>query len=183
MIVFSSIQCMCLADAQFTTQPYQYTGGTLTVKIVFNFETNVVTDSVVGSNRLEPILTITNTSTGRSITTSYISENDYMTTSTGNVLIGSEVAPGEQNPRTNIGTVIVDASSLGPGPLVFSATEHSELTGRAVARVRNAFGGPFYLWTIRPQSITPSLSPYTPPKAEPPVTLCLYPFPRAFRRW
>jgi hypothetical protein len=164
MIVFSSIQYMCPADAQLTTQSYQYTGGTLTVKIAFNFDTTVVTDSVVGSSRLEPILTITNTSTARSITTSYIAENDYISNAEGKMLIGNEIVPGQLNPRTNTGTVIVDASSLGPGPLVFSAAALSELTGRAVASVRNGYGGPFYEWTIRPQSITPSLSPYTPPK-------------------
>jgi len=164
LIGIISIRSIALVHGQIITQAYLYSGGTLCVKIVFNFDTNVVTDSVVGSNRLGPILTITNTSTGRSFTTSYISENDYMTTSTGNVLIGSDVVPGQPNPRTNIGTVIVDASSLGPGPLVFSATAVSELTGRAVASVRNVFGDPFYEWTIRPQSITPSLSPYTPPR-------------------
>jgi hypothetical protein len=162
LIGIISLRSVTLVHAQLTTQSYQYTGGTLTVKIVFNFDTNVVTDSVVGSNRLGPILTITNTSTGRSIATSYISENDYMATSAGNVLIGSEVAPGQLNPRTNTGTVIVDASSLGPGPLVFSAAGLSELTGRAVASIRNVFGNPFYEWTISPQSITPSLSPYVP---------------------
>jgi hypothetical protein len=162
LIGIISLRSVTLVHGQLTTQPYQYTGGKFTVKTVFNFDTNVVIDSVVGTNRLEPVLTIINISTGRSITTPYISENDYMTTSTGNVLIGSEVAPGQLNPRTNSGNVIVDASSLGPGPLVFSATEHSELTGRAVASVRNVFGGPFYEWTISPQSITPSLSPYVP---------------------
>jgi hypothetical protein len=177
LILFSSIHWMCLADAQLTTQPYQYTGGTLTVKIVFNFDTNVVTDSVAGSSHLEPILTITNTRTGRSIVTSYISENDYMTTSSGNVLIGSEVAPGEQNPRTNIGTVIVDASSLGPGPLVFSTTGHSELAGPAAASFRNVFGGPFYVWTISPQSITPSLSPYVPRPSPTPISNATAPVP------
>jgi hypothetical protein len=163
-----SIQIIAQTDAQIVAGPYQYNGGTFTVRTAFRFDTNIVTDSVSGSNRLDPILTITNTSTGRSITMSYISANDYMTTSIGNILIGNEVAPGEQNPRTNTGNVIVDASSLGAGPVVFKVAESAELSGRAPQKIRNVFNGAFYLWTIRPQSITPSLSPYTPPKAEPP---------------
>jgi hypothetical protein len=163
-----SIQSIASTNAQIVAGPYQYNGGVFTVKTAFKFDTNVVTDSVAGSNRLEPILTITNTSTGRSITTSYISENDYITTSTGNVLTGNEVVPGGQNPRTNMGTVIVEASSLGAGPLVFRAAASAELSGLAPQKIRNVFNGAFYLWTIRPQSIMPSLSPYIPPKPKPP---------------
>ena len=168
MIVFLAICCIGLADAQLTTQPYQYTGGTFTVKIVFSFNTSVVTDSVAGTTRLQPILTITNTNTGRSITTSYISENDYNSSAEGNVLIGNEIAPGQLNPRTNTGAIIVNASSLGTGPLVFSALGVSELSAMAPARIRNVFGGPFYVWTIFPQTITPSLPLYSPPVNIPP---------------
>jgi hypothetical protein len=165
-----SIQIIAQTDAQIVAGPYQYNGGTFSVRTAFRFDTNIVTDSVSGSNRLDPILTITNTSTRRSITMSYISANDYMTTSTGNVLIGNEVAPGEQNPRTNTGNVIVDASSLGAGPLVFRVAESAELSGRAPQKIRNVFNGAFYLWTVYPQSITPSLPPYVPGVPPTPVS-------------
>jgi len=161
---------MGLADAQLTTQPYQYTGGTFTVKIVFSFNTNVVTDSVAGTTRLQPVLTVTNTTTGRSITTSYMSENDYNSSAEGNVLVGNEITPGQLNPRTNTGTIKVNASSLGTGPLVFSVLGVSELSALAPARFRNVFGGPFYVWTIFPQSITPNLSPYVPRPSPTPVS-------------
>jgi hypothetical protein len=42
---------------------------------------------------------------------SYISANDYISGAEGNILIGTEVVPGQRNPRTNTGVVIVDASS------------------------------------------------------------------------
>jgi hypothetical protein len=51
---------------------------------------------------------------------------------------------------------------------VFSGTGVSELIAQAPAPFCNEFGGPFYVWTIRPQSITPSLSPYIPSKPKPP---------------
>jgi hypothetical protein len=51
---------------------------------------------------------------------------------------------------------------------VFSVAGKSELTGRAPARFRNAFGGPFYVWTISPQSITSNLPLYRPPVNNPP---------------
>jgi hypothetical protein len=154
--------------AQITTSPYQYNGGSFKVKTVFNFYTSIETDGVAGTTRFQPMMTITNTSTGRSMTTSFISGNDYISSAEGNVLVGNEVVPGQLNPRTNDGTVVVDASSLGTGPLVFSVLGFSELSGRAPAPIRNVFSGPFYVWDIRPQSITPSLSPYIPPRKGPP---------------
>jgi hypothetical protein len=155
-------------DAQITTQPYQYNGGTFTITTVFNFDTSIETDGIAGTTDLQPLITITNTSTGRSIKTSYISESDYISRGEGNILIGRDVDPGGQNPRTNIGLVAVNASSLGPGPLVFSAALSSQLFGSVPIAFRNSFGGPFYVWTISPQSITPSLSPYVPPPSGPP---------------
>jgi hypothetical protein len=165
-----SIRSVALAHGQITTQAYQYSGGTFTIKTVFNFYTSVEADALVGTTRFQPILTITNRSTGRSITTSFISENDFIKTVEGNMLIGSEVVHDQLNPRTNTGIATIDASSLGPGPLVFSVAGVSELTGRAPAPVRNAFGGPFYVWIIRPQSIRPSLSPYVPRPSPTPVS-------------
>jgi hypothetical protein len=162
------IRSAVLVNGQIMTQAYQYNGGTFTIRTVFNFYTSIEADSVAGSTRLQPSLTITNSRTGRSVTSSFISENDFISTPEGNRLIGNETVPGQLNPRTNTGIVTIDASSLGPGPLVFSVTGLSELTGRAPAHVRNAFGGPYYVWTIRPQSITPSLSPYIPSKPQPP---------------
>jgi hypothetical protein len=152
-----------LVDAQIVTQPYQYDGGKFTIRTVFNFYTSVETDSFVGTVRLQPLITITNSRTGRSITTSFVSGNDFINTVDGNVLIGNELTAGQPNPRTNTGIVTVDASSLGPGLIVFSMAGVSELSGRAPAPYRNAFGGPYYLWTIRPQSITTSLAPWRPP--------------------
>jgi hypothetical protein len=162
-----SIQSAVLVNGQIMTQAYQYNTGTFTVKTVFNYYTSIEVDALVGSTRLQPILTITNSRTGRSITSPFISENDFISTVEGNRLIGNEIISGQPNPRTNTGIVTIDASSLGPGPLAFSVTGVSELIARAPAPARNEFGGPFYVWTIRPQSITPSLSPYVP---RPPVT-------------
>ena len=163
-----SIQSAALVHGQNTAQAYQYNGGRFTVKTIFNFYTNVLTDGVDGTSRLQPILTITNSRTGRSIKSSFMSENDFISTIEGNMLIGNEIVPGQLNPRTNTGIVTIDASSLGPGPLVLSVAGVSELTGRAVASVRNVFGGPFYVWTIFPQKITPSLPLYRPPANNPP---------------
>ena len=157
-----SIRSVALAHGQITTQAYQYNGGPFTVRTVFNFYTSVLTDGLDGTGRLQPLLTIRNSRTGKSITSSFISGNDFISTIEGNVLIGDEIIPGQLNPRTNTGIVTIDASVLGPGPLLFSISGVSELTGRAPAPIRNEFGGPFYVWTIRPQSITPSLSPYIP---------------------
>jgi hypothetical protein len=157
-----SIRSVALAHGQITTQAYQYNGGPFTVRTVFNFYTSVLTDGLDGTGRLQPLLTIRNSRTGKSITSSFISGNDFISTIEGNVLIGDETIPGQLNPRTNTGIVKIDASVLGPGPLLFSISGVSELTGRAPAPIRNEFGGPFYVWTIRPQSITPSLSPYIP---------------------
>jgi hypothetical protein len=168
MMTFLSLPCISVADAQLITQPYQYTGGAFTVKIVFNFNTNIVTDSVAGTTRLQPILTVTNIITGRSITTSYISQNDYNNGAEGNMLVGNEMNPGQVNPRTNTGEIKVDASSLGTGPLVFTVLGVSELSALAPASSRNVFGGPFYVWTIFPQKITPSLPLYRPPANSPP---------------
>jgi hypothetical protein len=162
-----AIRSVELAHGQIATQAYKYNGGTFTVKTVFNFYTSVETDSLDGTSHLQAILKITNTSTGRSFTTSFISENDFIKTVEGNVLVGNELVHGQLNPRTNTGIVTINGSSLGPGPLVFSAAGVSELTGRAPAPIRNVFGGPFYVWTIRPQSITPSLSPWKPPAGRP----------------
>jgi hypothetical protein len=72
------------------------------------------------------------------------------------------MSPGQLNPRTNTGIVTIDASSLGSGPLVFTVTGVSELAGRAPAPIRNEFGGPFYVWTIRPQSKRPAFLPIFP---------------------
>jgi hypothetical protein len=163
-----SIQSAALVHGQNTAQAYQYNGGRFTVKTIFNFYTNVLTDGVDGTSRLQPILTITNSRTGRSIKSSFMSENDFISTIEGNMLIGNEIVPGQLNPRTNTGIVTIDASSLGPGPLVLSVAGVSELTGRAVASVRNVFGGPFYVWTVFPQKITPGLPLYRPPANNPP---------------
>jgi hypothetical protein len=163
-----SIQSAALVHGQNTAQAYEYNGGRFTVKTIFNFYTSVMTDGVDGTSHLQPILTITNSRTGRSITSSFMSENDFISTIEGNMLIGNEIVPGQLNPRTNTGIVTIDASSLGPGPLVLSVAGVSELTGRAVASVRNVFGGPFYVWTIFPQKITPSLPLYSPPANSPP---------------
>jgi hypothetical protein len=165
-----SIRSVAAGDGQITTLAYQYNGGRFTIETVFNFHTNVVTDSAAGTTRLQPILTITNGRTGRSITTSFISKDDFISGTEGNVLIGDEIVPGQINPRTNTGTVVVDASNLGSGPLIFSVAGKSELTGPAVASIRNDYGGPFYVWTISPQSITPSLPLYkTPVNNSPPA--------------
>jgi hypothetical protein len=163
-----SIQSAALVHGQNTAQAYEYNGGRFTVKTIFNFYTSVMTDGVDGTSHLQPILTITNSRTGRSITSSFMSENDFISTIEGNMLIGNEIVPGQLNPRTNTGIVTIDASRLGPGPLVLGVAGVSELTGRAVASVRNVFGGPFYVWTIFPQKITPSLPLYRPPANSPP---------------
>lgn len=165
LIGIISLRSVTLVHGQIITQPYLYNGGTFSIKTVFNFYTSVETDSLAGTARLQPILTITNSRTGRSITSSFLSENDFISTIEGNRLIGNEIVPGQ--PRTNTGIVTIDASSLGSGPLVFTVTEESELTGRAPAPIRNEFGGPYYVWTIHPQSITPSLPPYIPPAPSP----------------
>jgi hypothetical protein len=157
------IQSVTIVRGQITTPIYQYNGGSFTVKTAFNFYTNVVTDALDGTARLQPTLKITNSRTDRSMTVSFISENDFISSPEGNVLIGEEITPGQINPRANTGTVVVDASRLGSGPLIFSVAGKSELTGRAVASIRNVFGGPFYVWTISPQSITPSLPLYKAP--------------------
>jgi hypothetical protein len=157
-------------DAQITTQPFQYNGGTFTVTTAFQFFTSIETDSIVGTTHLQPLVTITNIKTGRSMTTSYVSENDFMSGPEGNMLTGNEVIPGRLNPRTNIGVVSVDASGLGPGPLVLSVKQVSELSGRASQKIRNVFDGAFYVWTISPQSIRPSLSPYVPRPSPTPVS-------------
>src|SRR6266404_2239485 len=170
LFVTMSIQSVALIHGQNTAQAYQYNGGRFTVKTIFNFYTSVMTDGVDGTSHLQPVLTITNSRTGRSITSSFMSDNDFISTIEGNMLIGNEIVPGQLNPRTNTGIVTIDASSLGPGPLVFSVAGVSELTGRAVASVRNVFGGPFYVWTIFPQSITPNLSPYIPRPSPTPVS-------------
>jgi hypothetical protein len=170
LFVIISIQSAALIHGQNTAQVYQYNGGRFTVKTIFNFYTSVLTDGVDGTSHLQPILTITNSRTGRSLTSSFMSENDFISTIEGNMLIGNEIVPGQLNPRTNTGIVTIDASSLGPGPLVFRVAGVSELTARAVASVRNVFGGPFYIWTIFPQSITPSLSPYVPRPSPPPIS-------------
>ena len=163
-----SIRSVALAHSQIMTGAYQYNNGTFTIKTIFNFYTSIEADALAGTTRLQPLLTITNSRTGRSMTSSFISENDFISTIEGNRLIGNETVPGQADPRTNTGIVTIDASSLGPGPLVFTATGVFELTARAPGRFRNEFGGPFYVWTIRPQSITPSLSPYIPSKPPPP---------------
>ncbi len=168
LIGIVSIRSVALAHGQIRTQAYQYNGDTFTIKTVFNFYTSVLTDGLDGSSRLQPILTITNSRTGKSITSSFISENDFISTIEGNVLIGNEMTPGQLNPRTNTGIVTIDASSLGSGPLVFSVAGVSELTGRAPAPIRNVFGGPFYVWTIRPQSITPKSALRIVPLRQPP---------------
>jgi hypothetical protein len=168
LFVIISIRSVASVDGQITTPAYQYNGGRFTIKTAFNFYTSVVTDALDGTTRLQPIVTITNGRTGRSITTSFVSENDFIGSVMGNVLIGSEIVPGQLNPRTNTGTVVVDASKLGPGPLVFSAAGVSELTSPAPTSFRNAFGGPFYVWTISPQSIMPNLPLYRPPVSNPP---------------
>ena len=170
LFVIISIQSAALIHGQNTARVYQYNGGRFTVKTIFNFYTSVLTDGVDGTSHLQPILTITNSRTGRSLTSSFMSENDFISTIEGNMLIGNEIVPGQLNPRTNTGIVTIDASSLGPGPLVFRVAGVSELTARAVASVRNVFGGPFYIWTIFPQSITPSLSPYVPRPSPPPIS-------------
>ncbi|HET9376038.1 MAG TPA: hypothetical protein VFO40_13775 [Chthoniobacterales bacterium] len=162
------IQSVTIVCGQITTPIYQYNGGSFTVKTAFNFYTNVVTDALDGTARLQPILKITNSRTDRSMTVSFISENDFISSPEGNVLIGEEIVPGQINPRTNTGAVVVDASNLGSGPLIFSVAGKSELTGRAVASIRNDYGGPFYVWTISPQSITPSLPLYKTPVNNPP---------------
>jgi hypothetical protein len=167
MIGFSSAWGMGFANAQLVSGPYQYRGGIFAVNVAFNFNTNIVTDSVAGTTRLQPILTITNTDSGRSITTSFIGGSDFISTVEGNVLIGKEVIPGRLNPRTNTATVTVDASALGPGPLTFSLAGISELSGRAPGPFRNVFGGPFYVWTIFPQSLRPNLPPWKPPLGGP----------------
>jgi hypothetical protein len=164
-----SIQCVALVHGQIATRAFEYSGGTFVVKTVFNFYTSFEADALGGTTRLQPILTVTNARTGKSITSSFLSENDFISTIEGNVLIGSEIVPGQLNPRTNSGIVTIDASSLGAGPLVFSVAGVSELAGRAPAPIRNEFGGPFFVWTIRPQSITPSLSPYIAPPPQTPV--------------
>ncbi len=158
-----SIRTVALVHGQITTQPYQYNGGTFTVTTVFNFDTSIETDSMPGTTRFQPVLTITSPGTGRSITATYLSKNDYISGGEGNILIGKEVVPGRENPRTNMGIAIVDASSLGPGPLVFSAA-YSELSSPLPTNIRNIFGGPYHVWRISPQSITPTLSPYIPPR-------------------
>jgi hypothetical protein len=122
-----------LAHGQIRTQAYQYNGGTFTIKTVFNFYTSVLTDGLDGNSRVQPIVTIANRRTGRSMTSSFISENDFISTIEGNVPIGHEMTPGQLNPRTNTGIVTIDASSLGSGPLVFTVTGVSELTARAPA--------------------------------------------------
>jgi hypothetical protein len=84
-----SIRSVAAGDGQITTLAYQYNGGRFTVETVFNFYTSVVTDSAAGTTRLQPILTITNGRTGRSITTSFISKDDFISGTEGNVLIGA----------------------------------------------------------------------------------------------
>jgi hypothetical protein len=167
IIALVSTQGVGQIAAQIVSPPYQYAGGRFTIRTVFNFDTGIETDAVARTTRLEPILTITNSRTGRSITSSFLSENDFISTIEGNRLIGNEIVPGQLNPRTNTGIVTIDASNLGSGPLVFTVTGVSELTARAPAPIRNEFGGPYYVWTVRPQSITPSLSPYIPPPPSP----------------
>ena len=157
-------------DAQITTQPFQYNGGTFSVTTAFQFFTSIETDSIAGTTHLQPLMTITNIKTGRSMTTSYVSENDFVSGPEGNMLTGNEVIPGRLNPRTNIGVVSVDASGLGPGPLVLSVRQVSELSGRASQKIRNVFDGAFYVWTISPQSIRPSLSRYVPRPSPTPVS-------------
>jgi hypothetical protein len=93
-----SIRSVALAHSQITTQAYQYNGGTFTVRTVFNFYTSVMTDALDGTARLQPILKITNSRTDRSMTVSFISENDFISTIEGNVLIGDEIIPGQLNP-------------------------------------------------------------------------------------
>jgi len=156
-----AIQSGASVGGEITTPPYQYNGGRFTVKTAYDFATTIETDGAAGTTRLQPLISITNISTGRSLATSYITENDFISVLGQNVLVGDEI-PGQTSLRQNTGIVVVDASSLGPGPLVFRVAGVSELTGRAPASIRNEFGGPFYVWTIRPQSITPSLSPYIP---------------------
>ena len=157
-------QSIASLNAQITTQPYQYSGGTFTVTTVFNFYTSIETDGVAGSTRFQPFVTITNTGTGRSMMTSYISGNDFVSVQGDNVLVGKDLTAGQPNPRENTGSIVVDGSSLGPGPLVFTVAANAQLSAPVPSKFRNSFRGPSYVWTISPQSITPSLSPYIPPR-------------------
>jgi hypothetical protein len=151
------------------TQQYQYNGGRFTVVTAFSFNTGIETDAFIGTTRLQPMITITNTSTGRSLKISYVSPSDYVNVLGTNVLVGEEVVPGQQNPKTNTGIVTVDASILGPGPLVFSADNYAQLSTAVPSGIHNAFGAPYYLWTIHPQRITPALAPWKPPAVGGPV--------------
>jgi hypothetical protein len=154
------------ADAEIITAPYSYSGGTFSLTTVFNFYTSVETDGTAGTTRFPPVVTITNTVTRRSVTVSYISPDDYVVSPKGNMLVGKDVIPGRQDLRTNTGTAVIDASSLGSGPLVFRVTGTSELSGPALGG-RNVYGGPFYVWTISPQSIAPNLPLYKLPGNNP----------------
>jgi len=65
LIGIISIQSAALVHGQNTAQAYEYNGGRFTVKTIFNFYTSVMTDGVDGTSHLQPILTITNSRTGR----------------------------------------------------------------------------------------------------------------------
>jgi hypothetical protein len=80
--------------AHVITMSYQYSGGRFTLTTVFNFYTSIKADGFVGTSQHQPIVTITNTSNGRSITTSYLSANDFVSGPEGNILVGKEVVPG-----------------------------------------------------------------------------------------
>jgi hypothetical protein len=167
LIGLFAIQGSASVIGQITTQPYQYDGGRFTIKTTYKFATTIETDSIAGSSRFQPLITVTNVSTGRSLTTFYISENDSISVGGQNILIGNEI-PGQTSLRENMGAIVVEPSSLGPGPLVFHVAGLSELTAPAPQKIRNVFDGAFYVWTIFPQSITPNLPLYKTPVNNPP---------------
>jgi hypothetical protein len=110
LIGIISIRSVALVHGQIMTQAYLYSGGTFSVNTVFNFYTSVEADAVGGTTRFQPILTITNSRTGRSITSSFTSESDFISTIEGNRLIGREIVPSrlllirlfQQTPRGSV---------------------------------------------------------------------------------